>query len=108
MMAAIMGFNKGVRRPLEEGRAEGMRTEVFSENDLEIMKALAVAETGDVAVLERRTTEVLSSEVLTIAEEYAHGGIEELKRQLIDTPGDTLTNLVDLMLSLAQRVDHDR
>jgi len=58
-----------------------------------LLKSIAIGETGDVIVLSN------VGEVLTIAEEYAHAGILELKDELLDRGGKPLWNLVSLVMS---------
>ena len=94
MYAACIGFKKGIRRPLPPGKKEGIRMDVFSERDLNILKGIALAETGDIHALERKAAEPVSGQVLNIAEEYAQAGMEEL-RIILNKPGYILMNLVD-------------
>lgn len=91
MMAACVGHRLGTRRPLPSGAKTQIRREVFTEADMALLKAIAIADTGDVQVL------MHLGEVLTIAEEHAHAGIHELKRHLLDQPGRPLWNLVELV-----------
>lgn len=55
------------------------------------LKAIAVADTGDVEIILHK------DRILRIAEEYANAGIRELKRELVDQPGQPLWNLVNLI-----------
>ena len=90
MLAACLGFRNGRRIRTHKPDSE-FRVSVFSEDDLAILKALVIAETGDVDVLIR------DGEILAIAEEYANAGIYEVKAYLIDEGGRPLWNLVDLL-----------
>ena len=100
LLAACYGFchRRGMRQPLPEGKKNNIRTEVFGDEGLGILKAIAIAETGDVEVLNNM------GEVLTIAEEYAYIGVYEIKTQLIDERGQPLWNLVDLLNTMPDLV----
>lgn len=90
MLAVCQGFQNG-RRIRTTKQGSEIRLSVFSEDDLAILKAIAIAETKDVQVLTR------IGEVLTIAEEYANGGIYEVRADLLDGRGRPLWNLVNLL-----------
>jgi dnd system-associated protein 4 len=92
MFAVALGFEHGERRPLSGGKKHTIRREVFSDSDLAFLKALAIAETGDVQVLGR------FGEILTIAEEYAHGGLSNLKAALKCERSIPLWELVRLLI----------
>ncbi len=92
MLAVCQGFqNRRLVRTLKTGSE--IRQSVFTEDDMAILKAIAIAETGDVHVLTQL------GEILVIAEEYANAGIQEVKGYLLDERGRPLWNLVDLMQS---------
>lgn len=73
VMAMITGFRDGSRIPLDkkEGFVRTEYVEGFREGT--VIKAIAVAETGDLSVL------LDKKEALSIAEQYAAGGIKLLK-----------------------------
>ncbi len=93
MFAACLGFENGRRTKPRKGNGGEVPAKVFTEDDLAILKAIAIAETGDVAVLAR------FGEILGIAEEYANTGIHEVKSSLLDERGRPLWNLVSLLNS---------
>lgn len=93
MLAVALGHRKGERHKTPTSSKVTIRKDVFKENDLLLLKAIAIAETGDVDVLLRE------AEVLTIAEEFAQSGIYEVKAYLIDQVGRPLWNLVDIFKS---------
>jgi len=92
MWAVALGVQANSRRPLS-----GSRTQIFhwsnlaQDIDVPALKAIAVAETGDVEVLQNE------GQILRIAEEYANAGIHILKREVVDKPGHALWNLADLV-----------
>lgn len=90
MFAACLGFRNG-RRVRTDKTGSEIRVSVFTEDDIAILKAIAISETGDVDILTR------FSDILTIVEEYANVGIYEVKGYLIDEGGQPLWNLVDLI-----------
>jgi dnd system-associated protein 4 len=91
MFAAGFGYRGGSRQKMPAGKKHTIRREVFTESDFVVLKTIAIADTGDVQVLLR------SDEILTIAEEYAHAGIQALKARLLDQRGRPLWNLVELL-----------
>jgi dnd system-associated protein 4 len=92
LLAACIGFHHRLRKPLPKGdKKREIRLDTFNESDIDILKALAITETGDVEILNDMP------EILTIAEEYAYIGIYELKGQLMGEHGQPLWNLINLL-----------
>jgi len=92
MLAACLGFATGRDLQKLPGNTKtDIRETIFSENDLVVLKAIAISHVGDVEVLST------PGEILRIAEGFAHIGISEVKRYLLDTSGLPLWNLVDLV-----------
>ncbi|MCX7860151.1 MAG: hypothetical protein N2385_08675 [Chloroflexus sp.] len=89
MLAVVLGYRRGIRLPAPSSTKHTIRREVFTESDYQLLKAIAVATTGDINVL------LNHGEILTIAEEYAQAGIREVKAELLDQGGRPLWNLVD-------------
>ena len=87
MMAACLGFRSGRRSSLPGKAASDIRESVFSESDLAVLKAIAIADSGDVEILSR------PGEVLRISEEFAQTGIHDLKGNLLHEQGRPLWNL---------------
>jgi len=93
MWAVNLGFQRGERKPLTGKRLTIFRWAQFSpQTDIPLLKAFAIATTGDVNVL------LNQSEILTVAEEYANAGIHELQASVLDEYGQPLWNLVDSIL----------
>lgn len=90
MLAVALGFQRGTRRSAPSHSKHTIRKEVFTDLDYHLLKAIAIATTGDVEVLMRQ------GEVLTIAEEFAQVGIHEVKSNLMEQAGRPLWNLVAL------------
>lgn len=91
MWAVALGYRRGKRISVPSGSKFTIRRDVFKETDITLLKAIALAETNDVAVLLRL------GDILTIAEEYAQAGIHEVKSYLLDQSGRPLWNLVDII-----------
>lgn len=91
MLAVVLGYQRGIRRQTPSSTRHTIRREVFSEHDYQLLKAIAVATTGDINVL------VNQGEILTIAEEYAQVGIHDVKAELLDQGGRPLWNLVAML-----------
>lgn len=91
MWAVALGVRTGRRFPLSGAKTQIFRWDQLSQDlDVPVLKALAVAETGEVEGLLRE------DQVLRIAEEYANVGIREVKKELIDQSGQPLRNLVSM------------
>ncbi len=72
IMAMILGFHEGNKRELD--KKEGyIRTEYLNPEEKSIIKAIAIAEEGDLNIL------LDKKKVYSIAEGYAAGGIRLLK-----------------------------
>ena len=93
MFAAFLGYANGNRRQLPAGKKHTIRREVFTESEFTVLKAVAVAATNGADVL------LQLGDILTVAEEYAHAGIHDLKSSLLDQGGRPLWNLVGLLVS---------
>ncbi len=93
MLATSVGFARGRRTPLS-GQREIFRWPVFSsQEDIPVLRAIAIAETEDTSIL------VNQDQLLTIAEEYANAGIEDIRQQVAETPGILLESLVHFLLA---------
>ena len=92
MLATSLGFARGRRTPLS-GQREIFRWPVFSsQEDIPVLRAIAISETGNSAVL------VDQDQLLTIAEEYANAGITDVRRYIANQPGLPLESLVEMLL----------
>lgn len=90
--AAALGFQQGEKRPLSPGRQQPFRWSQLSQDlDVPSLKAIALADTGDVEVL------LHNDRILRIVEEYANAGIRVLKQDFVDVPGRLLWNIVNLV-----------
>ncbi len=93
MLATSVGFARGRRVPLSAQR-EIFRWPVFSpQEDIPVLRAISIAETGDAVAM------VDQSQLMNIAEEYANGGIDEVRQEVLDQPGAPRENLVQYLLS---------
>ena len=91
MLAVALGYQKKTRRTCSSGSKHTIRKEVFSEQDIILLKAIAIATTDDIGILSR------PADILNIAEEYAQVGIHDVKAYLLDQTGRPLWNMVDLL-----------
>lgn len=91
MLAASIGFRTQQRKPLGK-REQPFHYSVFTEaEDLPILKAMAIATTGDVSVLAD------PDQIVQIAEEYANAGINEIRAIVTTNGGLPLWNLVEAL-----------
>lgn len=91
LFATLVGYQRGERIVLEKEIGIFTWAQFSAQEDVPILRALAIAETGDVDVLANQ------NELLTIAEEYANGGIMEIQEQIAEMPGNRIANLVGLL-----------
>ena len=92
MWAASLGYQRGERRPIRGNRRTIFRWAQFlPQTDIPLIKAMAIADSGDVDVLMRQ------EDVLTAVEEYANAGIIALDSRLSNANGQNLWNLVELI-----------
>ena len=92
MWSVLLGFRMETSRPLEGKKSVLVRWSPFtSQVDVPLLKAVAIAETGELDVLRDRNA------ILAIAEEYANAGIHELRNHLLDGEQQPLWNLVELL-----------
>ena len=92
MWAVCLGVQQGKRRPLTSKKITIFRwTQLDTQIDIPLLKAIAIVEGEDINILLNRT------DILNIAEEYANGGIYELRDSLLTESGQPLWNLVDIL-----------
>jgi dnd system-associated protein 4 len=96
LLAAMVGYRKGLRRPIEDERQHVGFWHYFSEaRDVPLLQCVALAETKDVAVMADRNM------IVRIAEEYANGGVEVLAELLQQDRDDTLVAIATDLLDMA-------
>lgn len=92
MWAACIGFQLGMRKEIVGKRRMIFRWAQFSQQtDIPILKAIAIADRGDVSVL------LNPNEMMKIAEEYANAGIRELRSIVLEGNDLPLWNLVNML-----------
>ena len=91
LLAVLIGYRSERRLTVKNKKQIFSWAQLSPQEDVPILRGLAIAETGEVDVLRDRDT------VLTIAEEYANGGILEIKSHVADVPGNRIGNLVGLL-----------
>ena len=97
LLAAAVGYRRRLRRPIEDERQHVGFWHYFSEaRDIPLLQCIAVAETQDVAVMGDRNT------IVSIAEEYANGGIDVLAEMLQQDRDATLVAMATEMLDMAE------
>jgi len=101
MFAAAIGKHLGTRVRLDS-RGEPIRMSIFDTAcDTAFINALAVAETDTLNILDPER----ELERVTIFEEYANGGLQEI-RKMLSAPGDNLEQLLRKTLEVtAPKVD---
>ena len=99
MFAPALGFKKGKRTPLDQRDAStAIRHDIFEKaRDDGFMSALAIASTDELGVL----ADLREDELATIFEEYAHTGLLELRRKVMENP-KPLDALVDMILAVRE------
>jgi len=84
--AAFVGYHLSRRESLDNCQTEAVPEEVFAKNEdaLESVRMIALAEAKDQMILAEERVD----EMVTIFEEYAHGGMKIIQRFLLDLPTD--------------------
>lgn len=93
MLAAFIGYLEEKWVALEKNSRNIFPRTTFKEDDLSLLRALALAKTGSPKVL------LNEKEIQSIAEGYANGGIIVIKEQVEEAPGNRVENLVNLLLN---------
>lgn len=89
MWSVCLGVQKGQKKALMGKKVSVFRWAQFdSQIDVPLLKAIAIAQSGDVSILLKR------NDILTLAEEYANEGIYELRAGVMGEYGQPLWNLV--------------
>lgn len=91
MLAVCLGYRRNQRRPINSKQQIFHLTQFSEREDLPILKAIAIATTGDVQVLAD------IEKIITIAEEYAQAGFLEIKSTIVNQPNQPLWELVQLI-----------
>jgi dnd system-associated protein 4 len=92
MWAVALGYKNGERRAITGKRLTIFRWAQFSSQiDIPLLKALVIADSGDIDVL------LSQDQILTVAEEYANAGIYNLQDNVLNEYGQPLWNLMNLI-----------
>lgn len=90
MLAACLGYRRGQSRAISGAKRQIFHWAQFHEQvDVPILKAIAIATTGDVQVLTDQ------DRIVQIAEDYANVGIHEIRAQTVDQLAQPLWGLVN-------------
>lgn len=92
LAAACIGYENNSKIPLDNVKKIFEWDRFSPQTDIPFLHALALAETGDDTILLNR------NEILTVLEEYANGGINDLYDATVKKPGNALPNLIKLIL----------
>ena len=76
MMAMVLGFHKGSKVDLDK-KEEFVRIEYLNDNEISLIKAIAISEEDDLNIL------LDEQRIYSIAEKYASGGIKYLKEMAL-------------------------
>lgn len=91
--SACLGFRSGRRKPITGKRKMIFRwAQLSPQTDIPLLKAIAIADSGDVQVL------LNQNEIVNIAEEYANAGIYELRDSVLEGRDLPLWNLIELLV----------
>jgi dnd system-associated protein 4 len=94
LVAACVGFEAKRRVPLSSAEKIFSWSEQLSADDLlAIVAALGIAETKDPMIVSDQ------EKLLTVVEEFANGGVDELYDEIINSKSDRILTLAQLALS---------
>lgn len=92
MWAASLGYTRGSKKTLSGKKVGIFRWPQFeSQTDVPLLKALAIADTGDLMIIQNQ------DKMLEIVQEYANAGIHDLQQALSDDYGRPLQHLLQLL-----------
>lgn len=91
MLCACLGYRSNTAKPVVNKRQIFHWAQFSEREDVPILKAMAIAKTGDIQVLND------PEEIVRIAEEYANAGFEELRAQIVEQGDQPLWELVNLI-----------
>lgn len=91
MLAACLGFTHQQRKPLGKREQPFHYSQLSKSEDIPILKAIAIATTGDVAILAD------PDKIVGIAEEYANAGFHEIRSIVNDNGGSSLWKIISLI-----------
>ena len=93
IFAAALGFRRGHRKPFTK-TSDPIRIGVFNgQFDETIVNLIAIKETGDPRIM----GELREAERIKCFEEYASGGLDTMKREILDTRLDWREGLLALV-----------
>jgi dnd system-associated protein 4 len=99
VFAAAVGWANGRRQPLAARQHVGFWRSFGPQEDVPLLEAIAIAETGDPLVLANRGA------LLTIVEEYANGGIDVVNAYKRDDRDATVLALSSLIAEIRAQQD---
>ena len=104
MLAVIFGYRKGKNskknlRKQEKATSGFTRERYLHDNDNSILKAIAVAEEGNVEFISGNRI----PEVYSIAEGYANGGIKDLKEFVFENPASFVKKFSNMLKREVQK-----
>ena len=91
MLATFIGYQEGKRVPLGKHQGIFAWSQFSKDEDVPLLRALALAETGNVEVLTDQR------EILHIAEEYANAGIVVIQEKIEAMRDNRIMHLVSLL-----------
>lgn len=92
MLAACLGYQRGESKAINGAKRQIFHWAQFSDQiDVPILKAIAIASTGDVQVLADQ------ERIVQIAEEFANAGIQEIRAQVVEQLNQPLWGLVGVI-----------
>lgn len=97
IMAACIGFKNQERHEIPPGGEQIHWTAFDPFTDQVMINAIALCETEDFKIL--LETEESTDAKFSLIEQYASAGLDILKTALIDSPGDPLNNLQQLIFA---------
>lgn len=95
LLAACIGYKKRKREKMSSNHSNRgeLHWNSFDNTDLAVINSIALSETSDINVI--LDTDEMIDKKIRIIEEYAHGGIQIIKKKVLDMPGDPLDNLIN-------------
>jgi len=99
VLAVMFGYLNKKKKPLKKQdrtKSGFTRAAYLRENDIALLQSIAINEENDIGLVNN------ISKVFSIAEEYANGGINDLKEFVYDNPADFLKKFASKLKKLSK------
>jgi len=95
LISLLFGYAYGKRKPLaDDAKIQWTRERYFAEEDMHLLRALVIAEDGEIKDIDN------IAKIISCAEAYSNAGVIELKKFIYDNPADYILKFGSYLRSL--------